>query len=390
MNSQLKSQISARARILGFDQIGFARAEPAAHAQYLDEWLAQHFHGEMNYLARDPQRRKNPRAILPEARTLIVVALNYNPDGDATSGSNRGSMKEAGPLHGFVARYARGDDYHELMRVKLESLASFIRELAPASKTKACVDTSALLERELAQQAGVGFVGKSTILINRRLGTWFFLGEILTSLELEPDPPQKNLCGNCIRCIEVCPTQAIVAPYQLDSRRCISYLTIELKGAIPRQLRPLIGARIFGCDDCLEVCPWNRFARTSRQTAFRSRDIDSANGRTTLDAPDLIALLSLDDEQFRRAFSNSPIRRIKRRGLLRNVCVALGNSGDPRAVPPLCSALGDREPLVRAHAAWALGQLGGETARNALQQALSLEPDPSVREELHSALLGRT
>jgi epoxyqueuosine reductase len=384
LNTTLKHQITARARELGFDSIGFAAADPAAHADYLDDWLAQQFHGEMQYMSRDPHRRKDPRALLHDAKTIVVVALNYFADSEPASTTPL--LASHSPLLGIVARYARGDDYHEVMREKLNALAAFIREISPDAKNKVCVDTSALLERELAQQAGVGFVGKSTILINRSLGTWFFLGEILTSLELEPDPPQRNHCGKCVRCIEVCPTQAIVAPFQLDSRRCISYLTIELKGVIPRELRPLIGARIFGCDDCLEVCPWNRFARLSREAAFQPRPLGNGDaGGTTLASPDLIRLLSLDDEQFHRTFKNSPIHRIKRRGLLRNVCVALGNSGDTRAVPALSDALRDREPLVRAHAAWALGRLGG-SARGALQQALSAEDNQGVREEIQHAL----
>jgi epoxyqueuosine reductase len=395
LTTPLKSQITERARELGFDQVGFAAAEPAAHADYLDEWLAKRFHGEMSYLARHPHRRKDPRSLLPEAKTIIVVALNYAP---VAADVRRQSLTQIAPLHGVVARYARGDDYHELMRDKLESLAAFIREISPDAKSKICVDTSALLERELAQQSGIGFVGKSTILINRSLGTWFFLGEILTSLTLEPDPPQKNHCGKCVRCIEVCPTQAIVAPFQLDARRCISYLTIEFKGVIPRELRPLIGNRIFGCDDCLEVCPWNRFAKKSREIAFNPREIavdtpaprSTLHAPTTLVAPNLIALLSLNDEQFHRAFKGSPIHRIKRRGLLRNVCVALGNSGDARVIAPLASALRDHEPLIRAHAAWALGQFGGMTARNALSRALTTEHDEKVREEIESALGQRT
>lgn len=387
MNDSLKSQITTRARELGFDHVGFAAAAPAAHADYLDDWLAQQFHGEMNYMARDPRRRKDPRALLPEAKTIIVAALNYAP---VAADVKRQSLTQTSPLHGIVARYARGDDYHTVLREKLESLAAFIREISPDAKNKVCVDTSALLERELAQQAGVGFVGKSTILINRSLGTWFFLGEILTSLELDPDAPQKNHCGKCVRCIEVCPTQAIVAPFQLDSRRCISYLTIELKGAIPRELRPLIGNRIFGCDDCLEVCPWNRFAKKSREIAFRPREICAdeitQNARMTLAAPDLIALLTLNDEEFHRAFKGSPIHRIKRRGLLRNVCVALGNSGDLRAVPPLANALRDPQPLIRAHAAWALGQLGSKPAFDALEHALLVENTEGVRKEILAAL----
>jgi epoxyqueuosine reductase len=419
MEAALKSKILARARELGFDAAGVAPAQPVPHAKFLDDWLARGFAGEMSYMARDTARRKDPRALLARAKSIIVVALNYCggetaggggmedfKDGQTEKWKNgceeewkRGKRTDAKALppnppslqpstpSGVIARYARGRDYHDLMRGKLDALAAFIREISSGATTKVYVDTGPLLERELAQQAGVGFVGKSTVLINRGLGTWFFLGEILTDLELEPDAPQKNLCGTCARCIEACPTRAIVAPFQLDSRRCISYLTIELKGPIPRDLRPLIGTRIFGCDDCLAVCPWNRFARLAHETAFQPLSIGIGEGTgATLQIPDLLALLSLSEEEFGRVFANSPIKRVKRRGLLRNVCVALGNAGDPCAIPPLIHALQDPEPLVRGHAAWALGRLGRHEALETLTQAGACETDSIVREEISLAV----
>jgi epoxyqueuosine reductase len=249
-----------------------------------------------------------------------------------------------------VARYARHADYHDVMGDRLKALARFLEATASVrSRSLWYVDTGPVLERDFAQRAGIGFVGKHTNLISRRLGNWILLGEILTTLELEPDPPETNRCGRCTRCLAACPTDAITAPFQLDARRCISYLTIELKGAIPVELRSAIGNRIFGCDDCLEVCPWNRFAKAS--VAMRD------HGRADLETPDLRELLSLDAAGFKQRFRGTPIERSKRRGLLRNVCVALGNSGDTSCLPALKKAAQDTEPLVAEHAGWAIEKL---------------------------------
>ena len=251
---------------------------------------------------------------------------------------------------GLIARYARHADYHDVLGERLKSLADFVNQLGgPGARSLWYVDTGPLLERDLAQRSGLGFIGKHTNLISRALGNWIFLAEILTTLELAPDAPEKNRCGSCARCLAACPTQAITAPFQLDARRCISYLTIELKGSIPPEFRRAIGDRIYGCDDCLAVCPWNRFAREGR--------LMKARERPDLARPDLLELLALDEAGFQRRFAGTPMLRAKRRGLLRNVCVALGNVGDARALPALQRAALDPEPLIAEHARWALREI---------------------------------
>jgi epoxyqueuosine reductase len=279
-----------------------------------------------------------------------------------------------------VARYALGDDYHDVMLSRLKTLLAEVRarygEEVPG---RAYVDTGPLLERDLAQRAGLGWWGKNTNLLHRHLGSYFFLGALLLGLDLAPDAPTTAHCGTCRRCLDACPTRAFVAPYVLDARRCISYLTIELKGPIPRNLRPLVGNWIYGCDICQEVCPWNRKAPPTDEPAFQPRG--------DLAAPELIPLLGMTDEEFRARFRGSPIKRTKRRGLLRNVAVALGNARDPVAIPALRAALGqDPEPLVRGHAAWALGRIGGPAAHAALLAATETELDPYVTEEIQGAL----
>jgi epoxyqueuosine reductase len=268
---------------------------------------------------------------------VIVLALNYFQGEHVTP-----KACEAAP--GRIARYAWGDDYHEVIAVKLDKIDNFLRGFG--GQQKCYVDTGPVLERDHAARAGIGWHGKSTMLIDEQLGTWFFLAEILTTLELPPDPPARDRCGTCQRCITACPTGAITAPHKLDARRCISYLTIEHKTSIPLEFRPLIGDRIFGCDDCLDACPWNRFAKASRETAFAARG--STTGMALRDH------LALSEEQFRQMFRNSPIKRIKRRGFLRNVCVALGNVGEAGDLPALERAALDREPLIAEHAAWAI------------------------------------
>jgi epoxyqueuosine reductase len=330
----LATEIKQRARTLGFDLVGITTAEPPPHAEQLQHWLGKNFHGEMGYMAKNTPKRLAPSAILPNARSIIVVGLNYYTGDHGDTGR--------------VARYAWGtQDYHIIVADMLDQLAAAICELGGMDTlTKCYVDTGPVLERDLGQRAGIGFIGKHTNLISRRLGNWFFLGEVLTNLELPPDASEREYCGTCHRCIDACPTRAIVGPYQLDARLCISYLTIELKGSIPVELRPLIGDRVFGCDDCLEVCPWNRFARQSPVREFQRRDV-----------PPLTEFLSWDEQKFRDFFRGTPIFRIKRRGFLRNVCVALGNVGNVSALPALMAALEDPEPLVREHAAWAIEQI---------------------------------
>ena len=286
----------------------------------------------------------DPEQVLPGGRSVIVLGMNYwqGEEGGNSKIENRKSKNSTGK----IARYAWGDDYHDLIEGRLRELDGWLARHGGIQKRY--VDTGPVLERDFAALAGAGWHGKSTMLISQELGTWFFLAEILTTLELPTDEPARDRCGSCTRCITACPTGAIDAPHHLDARRCISYLTIELKGAIPVELRPLIGDRIYGCDDCLAACPWNRFARASRETAFAAREATRMS---------LVELLALSEGEFRTVFRNSPVKRIKRRGLLRNVCVALGNTGTPEDVPALERAALDPEPLVREHAEWALGRI---------------------------------
>jgi epoxyqueuosine reductase len=318
----------------------------------MNRWLAQGWHGDMAYLARNASKRSDPQLVLPGARSLVALAASY---GQKAEGEDKGPGAEP---TGVIARYARFADYHAVLGERLKTLAETVNRLGgPDTRSLGYVDTGPVLERDLAQRAGLGFIGKHTSLISRTLGNWFFIAEILTTAELKPDPPERNRCGSCARCLAACPTAAIRAPFKLDARRCISYLTIELKGSIPPDLRPLVGNRIYGCDDCLAVCPWNRFAREGRLMQPFAR-ADLASG-------DLVGLLRLDEAGFRRRFDGTPILRARRRGLLRNVCVALGNVGDERALPALREAAGDPEPLIAEHARWALDRVqqrgaGGE------------------------------
>jgi epoxyqueuosine reductase len=339
----LKEQIRQRARELGFDDCRFTTAAPPNHSAEFQQWLTQEQHGEMTWLQRTAHKRIDPQHVLAGSKSVIALAISYSQASAAPETSSR---------KGVVARYAQYSDYHDVIADHLQTLTNFVNELG-GMETRSLwyVDTGPILERDLAQRAGLGFVGKHTNLISRSLGNWIFLSEIITTLELEPDAPEHNHCGKCVRCIAACPTDAITAPFNVDARRCISYLTIELKGSIPVELRPLIGNRIYGCDDCLAVCPWNRFAREAAMMKPHARD--------ELRNPELIHLLSLDDAGFKQMFAGTPILRTKRRGLLRNVCVALGNVGDEQALPALEKATQDHEPLIREHAAWAIQQIRG-------------------------------
>ena len=373
----MKAKIQQRALELGFDDCRFTTAAAPQSAEQFQNWIAGKNHGEMAWLERNAEKRVDPQKVLPGAKSVIVLATSYHDEGvsnfplnrpsatfSPTGGEGRdeGANLNSNPsstFHpqssGLIARYARFDDYHDVLAEKLKALTHFIDSLADRAladhKVRSLwyVDTGPLLERDLAQRAGLGFVGKHTNLISRRLGNWIFLSEIITTLELEPDAPEKNHCGHCTRCMTACPTNAIPAPFQLDARRCISYLTIELKGSIPVELRPAIGNRIYGCDDCLAACPWNRFAREG--------SLMKSHARAGLNSPDLIELLQLDDAGFKSRFAGSPILRTKRRGLLRNVCVALGNTGDATALPALERATHDTEPLIAEHAHWAIEQI---------------------------------
>ena len=349
--AELKVRLISFAREIGFDSCRIAACKAPPHAMEFREWLGESAHGEMNYMQRGEEKRCDPQKVLAGAKSIVVFALNYfqgNESGIGFQPMDDWQDAHATPAAtGRIARYAWGDDYHEVIAEKLDKIDNFLREFR--GEQKCYVDTGPVLERDYAAQAGIGWHGKSTMLIDQRLGTWFFLAEILTTLELPADEPVPNHCGTCERCITACPTGAITAPHRVDARRCISYLTIELKGVIPLDLRPLIGDRIFGCDDCLDACPWNRFAQESREAAFSAR-------RSTTEMS-LREYLELSDAEFRALFRNSPIKRIKRRGFLRNVCVALGNAGDISDIPALERAARDPEPLIAEHARWAIDRI---------------------------------
>jgi epoxyqueuosine reductase len=335
-----KARIKERALALGFDACGVAEACPPPHAAAFRSWLEDGCAGEMHWLEKNADRRTDPQLVLEGARSVIVVARNYAPaDHSRTPRTARADHQ--------IARYAWGEDYHEVLTPRLRELDKFLETLG--GRQRSYIDTGPMLERDYAALAGIGWQGKSTMLISRQLGAFFFLGVILTSLALEPDEPATDRCGKCTRCIDVCPTAAITGPHHLDARRCIAYLTIELKGAIPEEFRPLIGDRIYGCDDCAAVCPWNRFATDSTEARFRAREF--VHHWTLRD------FLTLDEEGFRKLFKGSPIKRIKRRGFLRNVCVALGNTGTAEDLAVLKAATRDPEPLVAEHAQWAVGRL---------------------------------
>ncbi len=346
LRAELKAQLVSYAQQIGFDSCRIAVCRTPAHATEFRDWLREGEHGEMNYMKRGEEKRCDPLKVLPGARSIVVLALNYF-QGEQERLSHSAAT-------GRIARYAWGDDYHEVIGTKLDEVDQFLRRFG--GQQKYYVDTGPILERDHAAQAGIGWHGKNTMLIDERLGTWFFLAEILTTLEMPPDEPVPDRCGTCERCINACPTGAITAPHRLDARRCISYLTIELKGSIPLELRPLIGDRIFGCDDCLVVCPWNRFAQVSQETAFSARQYTT--GMSLRD------YLRLSDADFRALFRNSPIKRIKRRGFLRNVCVALGNVGSVSDIPALECAAADSEPLIAEHAAWAINQIRARHSTN--------------------------
>ncbi len=374
----LKAALTERATALGFNRLGVLPAGPARRLDAYLRWVAAGMQGEMGYLARPDRlaRRRDPGIILPGVRSMVVVGLDYYT-------AALPPHIAADPARGRFSNYAWGVDYHEAMTPRLEALAEWLQTWAGAGgvTSRVYVDTGALLERDHGEAAGLGFTGKNTMLIDPRRGSWFFLGVLLTTLPLDYDPPaapsaaSQPSCGCCTRCLAACPTAAFPAPYVLDARRCISYLTIELKGWIPRELRPLMGNWVYGCDVCQVVCPFNRFARPTGETAFYPVDWDTA-------APPLLALLALDEATFARRYARSPVRRIQRARLARNACVAAGNWGDAAAVPALIALLSDGEPLVRGHAAWALHRIGGSAAHAALSTALATEMDEDVRREL--------
>ena len=345
----MKSSIRDFVKQQGFDRCRFARIGPAPHFSEYSSWVQSGAHGEMAWLARDPVRRSDPSLLLPDAKTLLLLARNYYQGPSPRIQAGR------------IARYAWGSDYHDLMLTAMKPIDALLRDLG--GKQKCYVDTGPILERDFAAASGLGWQGKSTMCINERLGTWFFLGIILTTLEFEPDGPAKNRCGRCTRCIDVCPTRAITQPYRLDARRCISYLTIENKGPIPTEFRRAIGDRIYGCDDCLEVCPWNRFAVESNETRFRLPE----RVRTLA----LRELALLTEVEFRTLFRHSPIKRIKRARFIRNICVALGNVGTEADLPVLRQLADDQDSLIAEHASWGAREIEERIAHTSRYTAAS-------------------
>ena len=364
-------RIKEEAQRLGFELVGISAVRPTPHEESFAQWLRKGFAGELDYMKRTELLRRQPAQLVPWATSVISVGMNYNtPFQRPLSGAG---------LRGWISRYAWGDDYHQILKCKLADLLDRVRETSGRSvEGRAFVDSGPVLERDVAGVAGIGWIGKNTHLISPQKGSWFFLGELFLSLELAYDRPIRNRCGQCDLCLKACPTHAFVGPYILDARRCISYLTIELKGFIPKHLRPLIGTHVFGCDICQEVCPYNIKASADADSCFAPRK--------GLYAPELIPLLAMDEAEFRRRFKGSPVLRAKRRGFLRNVAVALGNIGSPQAVDALIRALEDPEALVRGHAAWALGRIASAPAINALQRRVESENDPEVKREVEEAL----
>ena len=369
MADPIRDAIRDRALSAGFDAVGFAEASLGAEARTgLGEFLARGYHGDMGWLAATAARRGDPRALWPEARSVVVLGANYAPEGDPLA------LLDA-PDCGVVSVYARGRDYHDTLKRRLKVLAHWIEGRWPGA-LKLFVDTAPVMEKPLAERAGLGWQGKHTNLVSREFGSWLFLGEIYLSLELEPDAAVADHCGSCRRCLDACPTAAFPAPYRLDARRCISYLTIEHKGMIPVELRALIGNRIYGCDDCLAVCPWNKFARPAREPDFLPRE--------ELTAPRLAMLAELDDAAFRTMFAGTAVKRTGRARFVRNVLIAIGNAppGDAQLLAAVRHRLDDGSPLVRAAAAWAFLRLA-PAAEYIAEQArrLSQEDAPLVREE---------
>jgi epoxyqueuosine reductase len=369
MADPIRDAIRDRALSVGFDAVGFAEASLGVEARAgLSEFIARGYHGDMGWLAGTVTRRGDPRALWPEARTVVVLGVNYGHEGDPLA------LLDI-PDCGVVSVYARGRDYHDTLKRRVRALAHWIEGRWPGA-LKLFVDTAPVMEKPLAERAGLGWQGKHTNLVSREFGSWLFLGEIYLSLDLEPDAAEADHCGSCRRCLDACPTAAFPAPYQLDARRCISYLTIEHKGMIPVELRALIGNRIYGCDDCLAVCPWNKFARATREPDFFPRE--------ELTTPRLATLAELDDASFRAMFAGSPIKRTGRDRFVRNVLIAIGNAtpGDSQLLAAAQRRLDDGSPLVRAAAAWAFSRLA-PPARCEAESARRLicEDDPLVRAE---------
>jgi epoxyqueuosine reductase len=367
VNSRLKTELTQQARTLGFDCTGVT--DPGAitrAAAYFHEFLDAGAHGDMEWLAANPHRRSDPRELWCDVRSVIMLGVNYGPDEDPLAILQH-------RMRGAISVYAQGDDYHDVIKKRLKTLARWLAATA-ACEVKVFVDTAAVMEKPLAQAAGLGWQGKHTNLVSREFGSWLFLGAIFTDADLPRDAADTDHCGSCRACLDICPTSAFPAPYKLDARRCISYLTIENRGPIPREFRKAIGNRIYGCDDCLAVCPWNKFAQAGHEAKLSPRD--------ELRAPHLSSLARLDDAAFRELFAKSPVKRIGRDRFIRNVLIAIGNAGESGLAAEAERLLTDASPLVRGAAVWALSQLLERAAFTALaSHALVRESDETVRQE---------
>ncbi len=364
--------IKQKAVDIGFDLVGISPVDSFPENQFYKEWLNQGFSGEMTYMERNQEKREDLKQILPNAKSVISCAVNYNTDYPY-------STELPDKNKGWISRYAWGDDYHDIIKDKLQILMDYIGSISSDEvSSRVYVDTGPVLERVYGKYAGVGWIGKNTCLINQQIGSWLFIGEIITDIELYYDTPVPDRCGTCTRCIDACPTDAIVKPYILDSRLCISYLTIELKNKIPQELRQGVSNNIYGCDICQDVCPWNKRAPFSDNMEFEPRE--------QLYYPHLDSLSGISADEFRELFRGSPIKRTKRRGLLRNIMVAMGNSENREFIPHIKLCLQDEEPLVRAHAVWALWKLEGDQSKQLLLKHRSIENDPGVNQEIDSIL----
>jgi len=383
---QLKAFIHVKAAGYGFKLCRVTRPHVSSlHEKALQDWVDTGMQGDMGWMAEDIrlQRRKSPESMLEGVRSVITVAMPYAAPGYSLDKAC------ATKTSGVITAYAHGYDYHDVMKKRLKAMAADLDDLLGKHRQRVFVDTAPVLEHALAESAGLGWQGKHSLTIHRDLGSWFLLGEIFTTADIEADEPAINHCGTCAACMDVCPTKAIIAPYVVDARLCISYLTIEFDGFIPRHLRPLMGNRIYGCDDCQMACPWNSHA-ASQPILINDLDTDPLEPRGENHLPDLASLLRLDEDGFRQRFRKSPVRRTRRRGLLRNVCIAMGNSGHTGFIDDLVQVLGDNEALIRGHAAWALGQLACEQNMDVIIQLLNAclgtENNNDVLEEIDASI----
>ena len=363
---KLVAELKARAEALGFDAFGITTADARPDLpEKLRVALAEGWHADMGWMEETETRRGDPRELWAEARSIILLGVNYGPETDP--------MALLADKHvGIISAYARNRDYHDIIKGRLKELAGLLARRAGAD-VKVFVDTAPLMEKPLAEAAGLGWQGKHSVLVSREFGSWLFLGAILTTADLPPDEPHPEICGSCTRCLDVCPTNAFPAPFRLDARKCLAYYSVEHKGPIPREFRKPMANRIYGCDDCLAVCPWNKFASASREAKLRSRP--------ELERPALAELVALDDAGFRALFAGSPVKRIGHARFLRNVLIGIGNSGDPALLPAVEARLDDTDPLVRGAAVWALRRLDPQRAEAMRLDRMAREGDSSVRQE---------